>query len=208
MARQTQASPGPVMLLGITMEKPLTLPPCKNSDLRIFGDQQSYQGLYNGTITCAVKQTLSKNIETEIKKEEAGKEVHVDPAFETREGYTIKFPSGGAPSYINEVVVSTLHGRVAEIDVTTNGEEDQQRVFEDLKEKFGSPSQTNIDAMQNGFGAKFEGITANWYRAPQRISIEFKGIAATRENGRFSLEGQDMVEAEKAYELRNPTPHL
>jgi hypothetical protein len=179
---------GPVVLLGITMNQPLMLPHCKRSELQTYGDEMLSEGIYSGAITCSVEQILPKKLARELDK-------NVDPAFRTKRDYTIKFSPGGAPSYLEEVVVSTLHDAVERIDIKTNGEGGQQQAFDDLKEKFGPPTESNVETLQNGFGARFQGIAANWDMPSQRVSVEFKGVFLRRDEGN-ELESRCVLRSE------------
>ena len=190
----TPSSTAPIAILGIAVDKPLALPQCKMSDIVLVAGSPAWQGAYQGSITCYVEITLSKEEEAEMAKV-------VDPVFRTRRGYRVYTPAGSAPYYINEIILSTLHNKVAEIAIDTTGSDGQESAFSDLKTKFGDPSDVQRDSQTAG-------IDANWLILPQNVAVNFEGISRGRDTGHITLHNQDFIEAEREYSSRHPAPHL
>ena len=198
-SEQTTKPARPMVLLGIAMNQPLALPECEKKSLQFFGTDDPSLAIYNGSVPCFVRYEQSAAAEAKTDAE-------ADPVFRSRRNFSIKFPNGSEPLYVQEVSVSTLHGRVAEIDIRTTGETGQQDALADLKRKFGDPMSANTSMLQNGFGAQFQGINAFWN--VQGVTVELDGIGASRDKGSIRARNRDFANALRDLDTRHPSPHL
>ncbi len=189
-----QTSTVPIAILGIAVDEPLALPQCKVSDIQLVAGSPLWQGVYNGSTTCYVEVTLSAEEEAEAAKT-------VDPVFRTRRGYRVYTPAGTAPFYVSEIILATLHDKVAEIAIETTGSDGQESAFADLKTKFGDPSDVKSDS-------QIAGIDASWLVLPQNVTVDFEGIGGSRDTGHITLHSRAFTEADREYSARHPAPHL
>src|SRR2546427_148068 len=67
--------------------------------------------------------------------------------------------------------VTTIAGKIEDVTLETQGIDRQQEVYELLTAKWGQPSSTNVEKLQNGFGARYDSVEAFW--ALQGISIQY-----------------------------------
>jgi hypothetical protein len=191
----------PKVLFGIAMDQPLALPECKKSDVEYLETNDPSLAMYHGSVTCFIKYERSK-------AEEVKADAEADPAFRSRRNYSIKIPSSVKPSYAEEVSVSTLHDRVAEIEIDTAGQAGQDDALADLTRKFGNPTSQNSKILHNGLGAQIEGVDAFWNFANQGVTIEFDGIGDSPDKGYITVHNRDFTNATKNYDARHPSPHL
>jgi len=70
--------------------------------------------------------------------------------------------------------VTTIAGKIEDVTLETQGIDRQQEVYELLTAKWGQPSSTNVEKLQNGFGARYDSVEAFW--ALQGISIQYVGM--------------------------------
>ena len=115
-------------------------------------------------------------------------------AFENIE---IMFPTTSAPAIGFGFTALVLDGKVQAMKWITRGQAQQGAVFEALKTKFGAPSATTADTLQNGFGAKYDSIRATW-SLPQTITVTFQGIGDRIDQGKVEI----MSEAARARVMR------
>lgn len=191
----------PVEILGIIIDRPVTLPDCKKADLDFIDSNHAWQAPYHGNVVCSVKINPPKKNQAKIVTQ-------VDPAFADRKEYHINIPDASKPSYIKDVTVSTLHNKVAEILIKTNGESGQDQAFTDLTAKFNTPQNVANEPLQNGFGMQLSSINAHWFLTPSRVSISFEGIAERRDTGYLILRSQTYRDAVNDFDARHPQPHL
>ncbi|WP_242121962.1 hypothetical protein [Sphingomonas lacusdianchii] len=75
----------------------------------------------------------------------------------------------------------------------TRGQPQQAAMFAQLRGKLGEPTSTTADALQNGFGAKYESLRATW-SLPQTVTAVFQGIDGRIDQGKVEI----MSEAARA----------
>jgi hypothetical protein len=66
------------------------------------------------------------------------------------------------PSYLFNMTVAVLDGKIVEVAVGTNGLSYQNEVYRALQSKFGKPAWSKTDVIQNAFGATFKRLRAQW----------------------------------------------
>lgn len=82
--------------------------------------------------------------------------------------------------------VMIIEGKVAAIDMPTNGEFSQEADLQTLTAKFGPPRKLQRDVMQNGYGATFTRINAFWDFG-NGVEGQLLGFMSQRTEGDFSL---------------------
>lgn len=70
--------------------------------------------------------------------------------------------------------VTTIAGKIEDVTLETQGIDRQQEIYELLTAKWGQPSSTNVQKLQNGFGARYDSVEAFW--ALEGISIQYVGM--------------------------------
>lgn len=70
--------------------------------------------------------------------------------------------------------VTTMVGKIEDVTLETQGVDRQQEIYELLAAKWGQPTSTNVERLQNGFGARYDSVEAFW--ALQGISIQYIGM--------------------------------
>lgn len=70
--------------------------------------------------------------------------------------------------------VTTMVGKIEDVTLETQGVDRQQEIYELLAAKWGQPTSTNVERLQNGFGARYDSVEAFW--ALQGISIQYVGM--------------------------------
>jgi hypothetical protein len=88
----------------------------------------------------------------------------------------VYFAAGGAPriSSARYFTVKIADRALQEIAITTKGLSVQEDAFKQLSDKFGKPELFNVAHLQNGFGAKFDRIEAQWRAGT--MTIRFFGM--------------------------------
>lgn len=66
------------------------------------------------------------------------------------------------PSYLLDLHLAAVDGRVVEVVAGTHGLRYQDDVQRALSQKFGKPASAKADTMQNSFGAKFKRLRTEW----------------------------------------------
>ena len=82
----------------------------------------------------------------------------------------VELPDGELPSGILAVQVVMLDGKVYDITLTTM-DVFQRDLLAMLAAKWGTPSQSNVAQLQNGFGAQSESLEAQWLFSDMRVSF-------------------------------------
>lgn len=196
------SSSGPMTLLGVTIDQPISLPKCDNKNFDFLTKPNDpWDAYYKGDKPCYVEFVVSKELEAEFAKS-------ADPAFRGRKEFRIKMPPNTEPSYVNEIEVSTLHDKVALITVQTNGAAGQELAYDELVEKFGHATSVQKDTLQNGFGAQYGSIIATWEIAPQNVIVDFYGIIGDRDHGEIKMVSSSYKKAEEEAVARHPKAHL
>lgn len=70
--------------------------------------------------------------------------------------------------------VTTISGKIEDVTLETQGVDRQQEIYELLTAKWGQPSSTNVQKLQNGFGARYDSVEAFW--ALEGISVQYIGM--------------------------------
>jgi hypothetical protein len=79
-------------------------------------------------------------------------------------------PAGVAP--VARILM--IDGKPEEVWLTTDGPDSQGRLYQLLVAKYGKPDSTNLEQLQNGYGARYDGISATWRF--QNMTLEFDGV--------------------------------
>jgi hypothetical protein len=104
-----------------------------------------------------------------------------------REGVTISFPLSERPELLIDWKVSAfvIDGSVQLITFRTLPFRFQDTILDTLKRKFGEPSSLDPVSLQNGFGARFEALTAVWHPS-QTITATYSSFTSD-EGGDFTI---------------------
>jgi hypothetical protein len=161
------ALPTPMDVLGVTIGEPLKLPRCaKRED-------------FDTKISC-----WRKN----YGDQQQSKTVPSDAALD------VYFADSDVPGGIyGSADVVVTDGKVLDISLSTMDFE-QESIYKLLEAKWGKPYQANIANLQNGFGAQFQSIEAQWVFPKLRIlflgratsdsgSITFQSLPRPKSNG-------------------------
>lgn len=93
------------------------------------------------------------------------------------------------PSFIpfddGAIVITTFKGVVHEVWVTTRGESVQAQVAEALRDKFGPPTRSSRENLQNAFGVQAVSLSLKWVRPDAEVS--FMGIGEQFDSGAIWL---------------------
>ncbi|HEL7672955.1 TPA: hypothetical protein UL936_001930 [Stenotrophomonas maltophilia] len=99
-----------------------------------------------------------------------------------------------APSGIDNVVEAQLvEGRAESIKLETLGTDQQEDILRLLTEKWGKATSSSIENLQNGFGARFEGVEAYW--AFDDFSVHYFGML-NREKGIILIKSKMLADKE------------
>lgn len=82
---------------------------------------------------------------------------------------------------VKEITAVIVNGSVEKIALITYGNNWQDRIFENLSQKYGSPSMNETTTEQNMMGAKFTYIVAEWKFT--NLSVSFAGIMSDIDTG-------------------------
>jgi len=107
--------------------------------------------------------------------------------------YTVLVPDALKPSFIKEGrVMAILSGKQMEyLMVLTDGVEVQEDAYAQLVEKYGQPARREVKTLQNGFGARFDVISATWRF--ERFVVSFDGATDSLAKGRIAVITNDWL---------------
>lgn len=106
--------------------------------------------------------------------------------FNSIERIQVSFPETLKIAGASGLYVMIIEGKVAAIDMPTNGAWSQDADLQTLTVKFGAPSKLQRDVMQNGYGANFTRINAYWDFG-DGVEGQLFGFMSERTEGNFSL---------------------
>ncbi|MCB4861987.1 hypothetical protein K7W03_20555 [Sphingobium sp. PNB] len=195
-----QTKPNP-SLFGITVMEPLTVPECTAEPERLqrynkYKSKQPFGMMSPYPYSIAKDGPCYKRINAKAGTPQAVED----------EAVWIDFPAGKSPSAAKYGTVSAyvFEGRVQRVFFQTYGISSQDDVFAQLKAKFGEPSSNKLVGWQNGFGAKYDAINAEWLLGGG-LAVTFVGFDTSRDGGAVYLDTEaarkKMAEGFKA--LRN-----
>ena len=104
----------------------------------------------------------------------------------SNEAVNVQFPFKQEPQWDTAVSVELINGRVEGVSFSTHGVATQQLVLSSLEQKFGKPTSLTTVSKQNGFGAKFDVISASWSLS-SKITVTFEGAATRIDAGTVSV---------------------
>lgn len=104
------------------------------------------------------------------------------------ESLTIDFPMSALPEGAkwDSVYATIIDGKVQGIGFMTYGLSNQSVLLDQLRGKFGEPTTNKVVSKQNGYGAKFESIEAEW-SLPGGAMLFFEGTGMRTDYGTVSL---------------------
>lgn len=109
---------------------------------------------------------------------------------------------------VKGITAQLVNGSVEGITLITYGKNWQDRIFENLSQKYGTPSANETTTEQNMMGAKFSSIVAEWKFT--NLSVRFAGIMSDIYTGIISAStpaGERSDEVERQ-EKKNSEPKL
>lgn len=169
---QQGAAATPTDFMGITLGQPFDMQECAYEQRAVF---KSYSLTTQPITPCWQHYDLDRDPGDTLDKTGSFKiNFRVD-------GSTI--PDGIAPGYLSLVVVD---GSVEGIYAGTTGYKSQSSVAERLTDKYGKPTKTSSDSVQNLAGARLSNITAEWV-LPNKTQIMFLGMVSSIDRGYISV---------------------
>ena len=90
--------------------------------------------------------------------------------------------------------IEVIAGKIERIELKTFGADYQSDLLVLLTKKWGNPSISNVQELQNGFGAKYKGIEAQWLF--DGMSVAFFGILGNPEDGFITVRSATAIEHE------------
>lgn len=101
------------------------------------------------------------------------------------------------PDYLRSLHFASMNGKVVAVLVATMGERVQDDALAALVAKFGKPTATGVEPLQNAFGAQVRSRRASW-KLPT-ATLKFTGVAGDMMWGHFALESQQYTQAVDAW---------
>ena len=101
---------------------------------------------------------------------------------------TFRFPITGPDSAAfggDKIRGEIIEGKLENLLIETSGAKAQIGVLRQLVNKYGKPSSSLRTHLQNGFGAKYEGIEAHWIFT--NLIVDFYGIGDKVDEGYVSI---------------------
>jgi hypothetical protein len=86
-----------------------------------------------------------------------------------------------APIGIASQRVVVVNGKVAGVTISTTGNDAQADLLAALTAKFGKPSWTQADTLQNRMGASFDRVSARWKL--EGLDVSFLGMGSRVDSG-------------------------
>ena len=154
-----QAPPPSKEIAGITLGDTLNIPPCKSS--KAWETEERCWRYYDHE---------NKKASGDPPKDEALKVVFPDDAL----------PTG----LLNVTDVVLINGKLESIEFRSLGSSFQEGLYQMLVKKWGAPQTSNVQQLQNGFGANFSSIEASW--TFNDFGILFLGLT-TPDSGLISI---------------------
>lgn len=104
-----------------------------------------------------------------------------------------------------KLTVCIKNGNIVGILADTSGADRQEMLLALLSKKYGPPTTSEVEAMQNAFGATFNGISASWVKGDVTIALE--GIANQMDSGYITVmtEAGTKLFNDAVEKLRNPS---
>jgi hypothetical protein len=132
-------------VFGIELRKPFTVPECSFTRIKSAG--------YYGPATNGPCYELI------IGDDNKGKKLPV-----STDRVMVTWPLGSMPKPMTGIyaIASIIDGTLEGISFNTLGIQSQERDLQMLTEKYGKPGSIDQPTMQNGYGAKFVAIRAQW----------------------------------------------
>lgn len=95
----------------------------------------------------------------------------------------LKWPDKGSPDLVSgySAMAKIIDGNIEEVSFNTLGLVSQERDFNALKQKYGEPTESTKNAVQNAYGAQFLPIRASWVIGD--ITVTFDGAAGQTNSG-------------------------
>lgn len=146
MVGAAAAQQAPDTVLGMELRAPLTIPECGVEGMLKVPKSPE-------TGACYVRDNVRN-----------AKGKFVAPTGPLADGSVeIRFAFKNRPSIVSGKVRGSLRGgNLASVVVYTGGMASQEADLKMLVEKYGEPTRINRPSYQNGYGAKFEGMEAEW----------------------------------------------
>lgn len=124
------------------------------------------------------------------------------------EAVTVAFPIGNSPTILKygHFEVTVINGSPELVTFWTWGVRTADDVLAALKVKYGPPTASGVGEAQNGFGAKFSTMTAEW-TLPD-IFVSFESVFSDLEHGRVIIstkEGEKYRHEQAQKEPARPT---
>ena len=187
-----QLAPAPSLdLAGLTFGQPITMKECPSEILlRDYRNYKSDMGLKPEDKPC-------------WKHTYRGKPLEPLP----QSGKVNVIASADYPG-VKDITAQLVNGSVEGITLITYGKNWQDRIFDNLRQKYGSPSTNETTTEQNMMGAKFSNIVAEWKFT--NLSVRFAGIMSDIYTGIVSAStplGERADEA-KRQEQKDSEPKL
>lgn len=169
----------PPSLFGITINEPLAVSECSADPERVK-NYYKFKSKYPRDYVTSYPYSIAK--ESPCYKRINAKAGSSQPLED--EGVSIDFPAGKSPSVAKFGTVSAyvMEGKVQRVYFQTYGLSSQEDVFAQLKAKFGEPSSNKMVGWQNGFGAKYDAINAEWLLGGG-LAVTFIGFDTSRDGG-------------------------
>lgn len=158
---------------GVTMMEPIAVPECGT-----FTDPVKFRKKY-GTYPYAPPTTGPC-----YRRDDRSKSGTAEPM--TFENIDIQLPVATAPGVGFGFSALVMDGKIQALRWMTRGQPQQTAMFALLRSKLGEPTSTTTDALQNGFGAKYESIRATW-SLPQTVTVVFQGIDGRIDQGKVEI---------------------
>ena len=108
----------------------------------------------------------------------------------------VRLGSKNVPDGVYDIAdILVIGGRIEEIKLTTFGQPHQANILALLRNKWGDPTINNMQQLQNGFGARFQGIEAQWLFSD--FTVAFFGILTKPDDGQIIVRSSVAAAKEK-----------
>jgi hypothetical protein len=98
----------------------------------------------------------------------------------------IHFPTDDVSEMTLNVHAQIIDGKLEGVLISTFGLKTQDETLNALKEKYGTPSDFQVEKMQNGFGAVYQSHLAHWIF--EGLTVTFAGTANRVDRGVIAIE--------------------
>lgn len=147
------------------VEKPVKEPPSKEIVGLTLGQEANFPECQKDRSPGYIVYSISQSVRPCWKEPILlGKQLKMGQKPMTQNGEVrVAFDSTNAPRWIyDEADVTIIDGKIEKVVLDTINPDYQAELLTLLSNKWGTPIESSVDNLQNGFGATFQGVKAHW----------------------------------------------